>query len=42
MKKQPDFTALTDSADFVIHNEGTLTDLEQKAEALYYEIRSKK
>ncbi len=38
MAKQPDFASLTDLADFVVRNDGSFSDLEQKASNLYYKI----
>jgi dephospho-CoA kinase len=38
MKNQPDFRTLTGMADFVIQNDGSLDDLEQKAKSLYYSL----
>jgi dephospho-CoA kinase len=38
MKKQPDFRKLTFMADFVIQNDGSLDELEQRAKSLYYSL----
>jgi dephospho-CoA kinase len=38
MNIQPDFASLTGSADFIIHNDGSFSDLEQNASNLYYKI----
>lgn len=38
MAKQPDFESLAHLADYVIENNGTLPELEKKAEALYREL----
>lgn len=38
MTKQPDFKELTHLADFIIENNGTLEELEEKARSLYSEL----
>lgn len=42
MDKQPDFDQLTHLADYVIHNNGTLPELEQKSKELYHKIIAEK
>ncbi|MEX2436263.1 MAG: dephospho-CoA kinase [Balneolaceae bacterium] len=38
INKQPDFSELTDLADFVIENNGTLEEFKQKSRELYFTI----
>jgi len=38
MAKQPDFDSLSHLADYIIENNGTLTELEEKAAKLYREL----
>ena len=38
MQKQPDFNKLTHMADYIIHNDGSLEELQEKAKDLYTKI----
>ncbi len=41
IRKQPDFERLSGKADYVVHNDGSISSLENRAEELYRELVKK-